>query len=273
MTAHRHHRTLASRRRRPLARRSRCQRGFTLIELLISASLGITLTMIGFSVLYFTQTNVTRVDEQVNIDQTGRIVLENLMLELHSGCVAPESKPIQSGSTETTVKFVNARSEAPRTEGESEAHTKPYLHEVIYEEAKEKLYEKKVLGTESPAGSGSFVYTGTPTERVLALHVRKTESGGTKQPIFRYYRYFEEGDAGYEAGRLNETALEVPLSSEAAKKNYAGKVAKVTVGFSVAPRAKNLSSKALEAVALEDSAVYRLTPVSTAESSAPAPCA
>jgi hypothetical protein len=270
-------RAIAARARRFAGRAARDARGYTLIELLIAASLGITITMIGFSALYFVQTNVSHADEQVHIDQTGRVVLENLMLELHSGCIAPKAKPIQANSTGSILKFVNARAEAPRTEaGKEEAHVKPYLHEVIYEESKEKLYEKKWEGEETESGSGEYKFNGTPTERLLAKHVVplwETPEHKATLPIFRYYRYYEEGDAGYEAGKLNETPLTTPLSSNQSEKNAAVKVAKVTVSFSIAPSAKNNNSKLLEPVALEDSAVYRLTPASTAESPAPQPCA
>lgn len=278
--------TPADRRQRPrrLVRRARRRvglrdgHGFTLIEVLIAASLGITMTLIAFSALRFVQINVTKTDTQVQIDQAARVALENIMLELHSGCIAPKAKPIREGSKETLIKYINARNEAARTESskEEEAHVKPYLHEVAYEESTEKLIEKKYEGTTENPSTGEWTFSSTAKERLLATHVQysyekpKTHEG--KLAIFRYYQYYEPGETGYEAGFLNPNPLTGALSA-----TTAAKVAKVTVSFSVSPEQKAerkaYNTKALEPVALEDSAVYRLTPASTAESPAPQPCA
>jgi type II secretory pathway pseudopilin PulG len=247
-------------------------RGFTMIELLVAASIGIIVTLVAFGVVKFTQTQVTRTDAQVHIDQAARVALENLMLELHSGCYAPKAKPIQEKSTGSILRFINARNEAARTESGNEAHVRPYYHEIIFEEAKERLFEKKWEGATENSSTGEWTFSATAKERILATHIQAThensEPSKPKLPVFRYYRYFEAGDVGYEAGKLNPTTLEVPLSTTNAQK-----VAKVTVNFSVSPEEANYNSKALEPVALEDSAVYRLTPASTAESPAPQPCA
>jgi hypothetical protein len=242
-----------------------------MVELLVAASIGIIVTLVAFGVLKFTSTQVTRTDSQVHIDQAARVALENLMLELHSGCYAPKAKPIQEKSENNILRFINARNEAARTESGNEAHVKPYFHEVIYEEAKERLFEKKWEGTTENSTTGEWAFSATAKERILATHIQATWENTehkAKLPVFTYYRYFEAGDVGYEAGKLNPTALAVPLSATNAQK-----VAKVTVNFSVSPEEAKYNSKALEPVALEDSAVYRLTPASTAESPAPQPCA
>lgn len=235
------------------------------------------MTLIAFSALRFVQVNVTRTDTQTQIDQAARTALENLMLELHSGCIAPKAKPIREGSKETMIKYINARNEAARTESAlgEEAHIKPWLHEVFYEPTKEKLIEKKWEGLTENESTGEWTFSATAKERILAEHVQQTwenKEHKAKLPIFSYYKYYEPGETGYEAGYLNPNALAVPLSLASSEK-----IAKVTVAFSVAPEAvaerKAYKTKALEPIALEDSAVYRLTPASTAESPAPQPCA
>jgi hypothetical protein len=252
-------------------------RAFTLIEVLIAASLGIAMTTIAFSALRFVQINVTRTDTQTAIDQSARTALTNLMVELHSGCIAPKAKPIREGSKETMIKYINARNEAARTESATgeEAHVKPWLHEVFYESTKEELIEKKWEGLTENSTTGEWTFSATAKERILAEHVQQTWENSehkAKLPVFRYYKYYEPGESGYEAGYLNPSTLTVPLSLTNSEK-----VAKVTVAFSVAPDAvserKYYKSKAIEPIALEDSAVYRLTPASTAESPAPQPCA
>jgi hypothetical protein len=85
--------------------------------------------------------------------------------------------------------------------------------------------------------------------------------------VFQYYRYYEPSDSGYESGHLNPTALATPLTATSA-----ASVARVTVAFSVAPESTRHNEKALTPIALEDSAVYRLTPASTVETPTPRPC-
>ena len=248
-------------------------RGFTLIEVLIAASLGIAMTTIAFTAMHFVAVNVTATDSQVHVDQAARGALANIMLELHSGCIAPKAKPILAESSERTINYENARNEAARTESskEEEAHVKPYKHELKYEEASEKLIERKWEGlTENPS-TGVWTYSTTPKTRILATHIQIAENSEKKKlPIFRYYKYYEPGETGYEAGMLNPNPL---AEGEKLTASQAEKVAKVTVAFAVSPEEKTYNKHLLEPLSLEDSAVYRLTPASTAESPAPQPCA
>ena len=260
-------------RRGDRLRRVRDARGFTLIELLIASSLGIVMTTIAFGAMHFVAINVTKTDSQVHIDQAARGTLANIMLELHSGCIAPKAKPIREESSEKTIKYINARNEAARTESakEEEAHVKPYLHEVKFEEASEKLVEKKWEGTSENTSTGEWTFSATAKTRILATHIQQAENTEKKKlPIFRYYKYYEPGETGYEAGQLNPNPL---AESGKLTASQAEKVAKVTVTFAVAPEEKTYNKKLLEPLTLEDSAVYRLTPASTAESPAPQPCA
>jgi len=265
-----------SRRLRRLRARARDARGFTLIELMISASLGITITTIAFAAMHFVSVNISQTDDQVHLDQNGRTALANIMLELHSGCISPEARPIRAESSEKLIKYINARNEAARTESakEEEAHVKPYLHELKYEEGSEKLVEKKYEGLSEKTEKGEWTFSTTPKTRVIATHIAQVETTEKKKiPIFRYYKYFEPEEAGYEAGMLNPTPLSGGESKTGLSSSEAEKVAKVTVTFAVSPEEKNYNKHALEALTLEDSAVYRLTPASTAESPAPQPCA
>jgi hypothetical protein len=256
-----------------LRRRAREEGGFTIIELLIAASLGIAMTTVAFGAMHFVSINITKTDSQVHIDQAARGALANIMLELHSGCIAPKAKPIREESSEKLIRYINARNEAARTESakEEEAHVKPYFHELKFEEASEKLVEKKWEGTTENSSTGEWSFSATPKTRILATHIQQSENTEKKKlPIFRYYKYYEPGETGYEAGMLNPNPL-----AEGGKltASQAEKVAKVVVTFAVSPEEKTYNKKALEPLTLEDAAVYRLTPASTAESPAPQPCA
>lgn len=190
--------------------RVRDARGFTLIELLIASSLGIVMTTIAFGAMHFVAVNVTKTDSQVHLDQGARGALANIMLELHSGCIAPKAKPIREESSEKTIKYINARNEAARTESakEEEAHVKPYLHELKFEEASEKLVEKKWEGTSENSSTGEWTFSATAKTRTLATHIQQAENTEKKKlPIFRYYKYYEPGETGYEAGMLNPNPL------------------------------------------------------------------
>lgn len=235
------------------------------------------MTLIAFSAFRFVQINVTRTDTQTADDQAARTALEDIMLELHSGCIAPKAKPIRAESGPTSIRYINARNEAARTvtASEEEAHVKPFLHELVYQEASERLLEKKWEGVSESSTTGEWTFASTEKQHVLAEHIQQTwetTEHKTKVPMFRYYKYYEPGETGYEAGFLNPSKLEGTLTAATAEK-----VAKVVVAFSVVPEAKAerkaYKSKALESIPLEDAAVYRLTPASTAESPAPQPCA
>ena len=231
------------------------------------------MTTVAFGAMHFVALNVTKTDSQVHLDQAARSALANIMLELHSGCIAPKAKPIREESSEKMIKYINARNEAARTESahEEEAHVKPYLHELKFEETSEKLVEKKWEGTSENSSTGEWTFSATAKTRTLATHVQQAENTEKKKiPIFRYYKYYEPAETGYEAGMLNPNPLAENSKLTASE---AEKVAKVTVTFAVAPEEKTYNKKALEPLTLEDSAVYRLTPASTAESPAPQPCA
>ncbi|HEY5193652.1 MAG TPA: prepilin-type N-terminal cleavage/methylation domain-containing protein [Solirubrobacteraceae bacterium] len=258
----------------------RDERGLTLIELLVAMSLGIIVTGIAFSLLNFTTADVTRISERVHVDQTGRVALEKLMLALHSSCVATKAEPIRFGSSEKILRFVS------ETSGEN-AHGEPTsslptirLREVIYTEASGKkegtLTENSWPSTGVPP-KYEFNEAETPTKRTLLTGIKRTE-GEKKEliKIFRYYRYYKTTDTKPTLGELDPTELVInSKASTSVQKEEAAQIAKVAVSFTAVPEGKeNKEDTSLgngRPVALEDSAILRLSPSS--EESNNLPCA
>jgi prepilin-type N-terminal cleavage/methylation domain-containing protein len=255
------------------------ERGFTLIELLVAMSLGLIVSGVALSLLNFTTADVTRITERVHVDQTARVALEKLMLALHSSCLTVKTAstdPIRPESSETKLRFLSEDS-AENAYGEPSAALPTIkLHEVIYTPASGKkegtLTEKSwtSLSTSTPPAY-KFNESETPTTRTLLTGIGQTENAKKEiVPIFRYYRYYREGESKAVLGELDPTSV-VGKLSEAEAPN----IAKVSVSFTAVPEGKenkvNTELGGGRPVALEDSAILRLSPSS--ESAPNSPCA
>jgi Tfp pilus assembly protein PilW len=258
----------------------RREEGMTLIELIVAMSLGIIVTGIAFSLLNFTTADVTRISERVHVDQTGRVALEKLMLALHSSCVAAKAEPIRSGSTEKVLRFVSETSEVNKYGEPSASLPTIRLHEVVYTPASGKaegtLTEKSWPSTGVPP-KYEFNEKATPTTRTLITGIKQSENEKKELiKIFRYYRYYKSTDSKPTLGELNPA--EYVLNTKAStteQKEEAAQIAKVTVTMTAVPEGKenkeNTSLGNGRPVALEDSAILRLSPSS--EEAGNLPCA
>ncbi len=252
----------------------RDERGFTLIELLVAMSLGILVSGIALSLLNFTTADVTRITERVHADQTGRVALEKLMLALHSSCLTAKSDPIRPESTESKLRFVSETS-AENEHGEPSAALPTIgLHEVIYTPGSGKtegtLTEKLWFSKGIPP-KYEFNEKETPTKRTLLTGVEQTETAKKETlPVFRYYRYYRETDSKAVLGELDPNPITGKLTEESGPE-----VARVNVNFTAVPEGKenklNTGLGGGRPVALEDSAILRLSPSS--EESSNSPCA
>ncbi len=252
----------------------RGERGYTLIELLVAMVLGLVISMAAFGLLEFTTSDVSRITDRAHVDQTGRVALEKIMLQLHSACVAPTVTPVLPGSNEKIIKFISETSPVNKYSEPVSALSTVRLHEIIYTPAAGKtegtLTEKSWPSFgESP--EYKFNEAELPTERKLITGVRQSINPETKAvvPVFQYYRYYQTGDAGAKFGQLNPTPTPVPLVKEV----EAEKIAKVTMSFTLAPEGKESATFGNDRpVVLEDSAILRLAPSSEASGSPNLPC-
>jgi prepilin-type N-terminal cleavage/methylation domain-containing protein len=246
----------------------RGERGFTLIELLVAMAMGIIIILAAFSLLDFTTRDVSRITSRTQVDQTGRVALEKLMLQLHSTCVAPTVNPIYPKSTSTVLRFISESSPLNTFKEPVSSLSTVRLREIVYTPASGKtegtLTEKSWPSTGT---SPNYVFNenAAPTERKLLTGVTQTAS----EPVFRYYRYYREGDTGAKLGQINPNPVAVPLEKELESEI----VSKVTVSFTLAPEGQESAfAKGDRAVALEDSAILRLAPSSEASSNPNYPC-
>jgi prepilin-type N-terminal cleavage/methylation domain-containing protein len=261
--------------------------GFTLIELLVSMLIGLVVSLAAFSILDFTSSDVSRITARAHVDQTARVALEKIMLQLHSACVSVNVNPIQAKSTESKLRFVSETSLLNSQKEPTSSLSTVKLHEIIYTPASGKtagtLTEKSwtSTGTNTSTGEYKFNEAEKPKEVKLLTGVTQTENQVTKTsiPVFQYYRYYVAGDSGTELGHIDPKAMSngelekenkatVPTTTEAEK------VAKVTVTFTLAPEGyESALAKGDQPVALEDSTVLRFTPASEEAANTNYPCA
>ncbi|MGP0103497.1 MAG: PilW family protein [Solirubrobacteraceae bacterium] len=246
--------------------RVRAADGFTLIELLVAMLIATVVTMAAVSFLIFTTEDVSHITARVGVDQTGRVALQRVISELHSACVAPNVIPVLEGSGEKVIKFVSES-------GEGSAFANVEKHEITFAEG--ALTEKSYKSTGGAAPS--YTWSTTPTTTKLLTGIRQTEVSSTKTPIFRYYRYYREGDAipvgdtKLPYGEINPEAITPGSTGVSAEE--AEDITKVTVNFTVAPEGKeSVAFNHDRPVVLEDSAVFRLAPSSEASNNPNLPC-
>ncbi len=254
-------------RRLRTAARLRDEPGYTMIELVVAMALTVVVSAAAFSFLEFATGDAQRITERVHIDQTARVALERIMLELHSACVTPSVVPIKEKSTGNVIKFVSES-------GKESTFSTVHEHQIIFTEPtggkRGTLVEKTYLNNGGAAPKYTFSTTPSTTTTLLT-GVEQSESGGKKIPLFQYFRYYREGDSGAVYGQLDPTAL--TNSEMESEKNGTEDVAKVTITFTLAPEGKELATFNHDRpVALEDSAVFRTSPASESPSNPNLPC-
>jgi type II secretory pathway pseudopilin PulG len=246
--------------------------GFTLVEVLVATVVGMVVVLAAFSLLEFSTRDVSRITERSHADQAGRVALENIMLQLHSACVAININPIQSGSNSNELKFISETSPLNTNSEPVSSLPSVRLRKLIYTEPTSKtegtLVEKSWPSKGEAPTYKPFNEAEKPTERLILKGISQTSVSEKPVPIFQYYRYYEEGDSEPKYGQLNPNPI-VPSSEATAEL-----VAKVSVSFTLTPEGHESSfAKGDRAVALEDSAILRLATSSESASSSNEPCA
>jgi prepilin-type N-terminal cleavage/methylation domain-containing protein len=248
--------------------RLREQHGVTLIELLVAMIMALVVSLAAFSILEFTTNDVSRITSRAHVDQTGRIALQKIMLALHSSCVALEVNPIVEGSAGEKLKFISESGTEP-------AFSTVHEHVITYNKTAETLTEQTFVSTGAETKEGNYPFSTTPTSSIpttLLTGVEQSESGGTKTPIFQYYKYYKKGETIPTGDPEAPYGELIPVSTGFSKEE-AERVAKVTIGFTMKPEGtESVIAKGDQPIALEDSAVFRLTPSSTSSTGLNAPC-
>lgn len=200
------------------------------------------------AMVQMTTTQTVRVSERVQANQRAKPVLQRLMDELHSSCVAPDVIPVQAGSIGTQLIFWSQTGD--------EVNPTPNQHVVTVSggNVTESIY---------PATGGTpplWTFSGTPSStRTLLTNVSNaTVDGGTVAP-FRYYRY-----AG---NQISPTPIPTPLDATTAQQAVL-----VNVSFAVGST-ENGTRDTKNAVTVSDQAVLRLSSASSNGSVVNDPCA
>jgi prepilin-type N-terminal cleavage/methylation domain-containing protein len=241
------------------------QRGVTLIELLVAMLIALVVSLAAFSILEFTASDVSRITSRTHVNQTGRIALQKIMLALHSSCVALEVNPIVEGSNGEKLKFI------------SESGTEPsfatvHEHVITYTPPVGKVegtLTEQTFPSNGPESKGNYPFSATASTTTKLLTGVNT-TGTT--PIFQYYKYFKKGET-IPTGDVEPPYGELIPVGTGFNAAEAEAVAKVTVGFTLKPEGiESVIAKGDQPIALEDSAVFRLTPSSTSSEHINSPC-
>lgn len=216
----------------------------TLIELVVATMAGAVI-FLGLTMLVVTTMHQsTRTTNRVFATQEARLVLQRVVSELHSSCVAAAVAPIQVGSSGTSFGYVYQT-------GTGAALT-PVVHQVF-------LSGTTLSMSTYPATSGStprwtFSSTASST-RTLMTNVAPVSAGA---PIFTYYTFSN--------GSIASTALPVPLSAE-----NAAKAVQVNIALKVNTRGATVADAKGSAI-LQNSAYLRFGPPGASNSAANLPC-
>ncbi len=225
------------------------ERGTTLVELLIATATGLVVLSALTAAIVVTLHGSARVSARVDATQRARVVLTNIVEELHSACVAPKIAPVQATSSGTLLKFVHA---SP-AEG-AVAAPNPTLTEIVL--ANGTLSQTDYAATGGTAPSWTFSPTPiAPGTRKLMTHVAPI---APSTGVFSYYAYAN--------GALSETPLATPLSAA-----DAGQTVQVRVALTASAGNTPAADKGGPG-SVQDSATLRLTPPSFNEQAVSLPC-
>jgi len=223
------------------------QGGFTLVETLVAMITGIIVTGALFTILEFSMKHDTRITNVAEASQLGRAAMTHVVDELHSACLASRFSPVQSGSTESKLIYIDGYSEKAEIPNVGTSTTGVRKDEILWggtitgeTEGEEKaglLTDSTALSTAGEAATG-FTFAAPSTVRI-GENIVRGEENSKAQPLFRYYEYAEHSTTG--TGEVS-TLQEIKLAKGAAlSTTQAESVAAVDVTFRAPP--PNYTSK------------------------------
>jgi Prokaryotic N-terminal methylation motif len=219
------------------------ENGYSLVELMVAISAGMVVLFAVTSFIMIGLRHSSRISDSVDATQQGRIVLYQVMDELHSACIAPALAPVQAASDATSLRLIHQR-------GSAVAPT-PVLSVVSLNEGtlSESVYP---LSSESEGWKFSSTASSSGT---LSTGISPS---GSNPGIFSYY--------AYSGGQVSPTPLPTPLSQEDAEQTV-----QVRVALTAAPREVSVADEST-AVSVQDTALLRFSPAPYSESANNLPC-
>jgi Tfp pilus assembly protein PilW len=222
------------------------ERGTTLVELITATAIGAVVLLALSSLIIVSLRESDRVAERTDANQRGRQVINQVVDQLHSACVAPQIAPIKAGSTGTELRFLHQTGSAvvPVPVESSIALVGTTLQQSEF---------PLVSGAGEAPSSWKFTPTAASTHPLMT-HVSPTPPSTS---IFTYY--------AYSAGQISPTPLTVPLNENA--------LTAVKVGIELTANPLNTQVADPNAGAnMQSSALLRLTPPSFNAGAANLPC-
>jgi Tfp pilus assembly protein PilW len=247
----------------------RDERGFTLIETLVALVTGVAVIGATFAIFEVTLHQSARLTDYAQANQLGRTAMTRIVDELHSACIAPAFKPVQEGSTESKLVFIDAYSEkaeipsGERTRKDEVVWNEKSLTDYVYQSNGGTWPEFKFAAEATPKAGTRF------GETISRAEVENNESKvKEKPPLFRYYDYATKPTT--EASEPLSTLTEAKPPEKGFTKSEAEKVAAVQVSFRTGPTSAN--KEADRYVDLTDQVTFALTPARSEATIQDAPC-
>ena len=223
----------------------RDESGTTLVELMVAIMTGLVILSALTAVVITTLHGSARVTARVHATQRARLVLTNLMEELHSACITPEIAPVKEESTGTSLRFVHQTG--------SEVAPTPILSVVSL--SGDTLSQSDYEPTGGTAPNWTFSEETPSSTRTLLTGVTPTPPSSS---IFSYY--------SYSGGTVSATPQTTPLTESEALLTV-----EVHAALTAAPETTPVADAGASA-SVQNSATLRLTPPSFNEGSPARPC-
>jgi type II secretory pathway pseudopilin PulG len=217
----------------------RDQSGMTLVELTLGMAIGLIVTFASLAVLQRAETASVEIADRQDALQRGRQAMELMTRQLRSQvCLGESAEPITYGDATSVSFYADLSDGTTNVAKRTLAYVAP--SGTLRGRIREDVY----------AGSGSYpnlTFAGTPTtSRFLIEGAKPIATGGTEQPVFRYFAF----NPANPIGDLQELA--VPLSADDASRTVMVRIAFVSMPEKKAP------PRELDATTLQDDVYVRL---------------
>ncbi|HSS41561.1 MAG TPA: hypothetical protein VLK37_03320 [Solirubrobacterales bacterium] len=219
--------------------------GYTMIELMTALAAGVVVFAGLTLVIMATMHQSTRTQNRVHATQEARLVVQKVVTEMHSACVAAEVAPVQPNSNANAVAYVYQTG--------SGAALTPVLHEVVLSGSSLNMLTYPATSGSTPSWTFSTTASATKT---LMTNVAPVSTGA---PVFSYYAYGSNGI-------VSSTPLTTPLST-----TDAAKTVQVNVALKVNTRAAPNPDPNGGAI-VQNQAFLRFSPPSASSTVANFPC-
>jgi type II secretory pathway pseudopilin PulG len=203
--------------------------GYTLVELIVGMSVGLIVIVASFAVIDRATTVQAEVADRQEAIQRGRQAMELITRQLRSQvCLGESAEPISYGDGNTITFY------ADLSDGSVNVARRTLTYTPASGTTRGRITEDVRVGTgEYP----DLAFATNPdTSRVLLDGVQQSTSGGTAQPVFRYYAF----QPGSPTGDLQ--LLSTPLSATDASRTVMVRIAYTTMPERPIPDARNATT-------------------------------